>query len=47
MTMTQKQNNDNGLQDCEAEHQEVTVGVFYCRDSGYFRVSASNKHRVT
>ena len=25
------------------EHQAVTGGIFYCRDSGYFSVSASNK----
>jgi hypothetical protein len=43
MIMTRKLNNDNGLQDWKTEHQAVTGGIFYCRDSGYFSVSASNK----
>jgi hypothetical protein len=43
MTMTQKLNNDNGLQDRRTEHQAVTGGIFYCRDSAGFSVSASNK----
>ena len=43
MTITRKLNNDNGLQDWKTEHQAVTGGIFYCRDSGYFSVSASNK----
>jgi len=43
ITMTRKLNNDNGLQDWKIEHQAVTSGIFYCRDSGYFSVSASNK----
>ena len=43
MTMTRKLNNDNGLQDWKTEHQAVTGGIFYCRDSGYLSVSASNK----
>jgi hypothetical protein len=25
------------------ENQPITGGIFYCRDSGYFSVSASNK----
>ncbi|OQB30025.1 MAG: hypothetical protein BWY08_01414 [Bacteroidetes bacterium ADurb.Bin174] len=41
--MTRKLNNDNGLQDWKTEHQAVTCGIFYCRDSWYFSVSASNK----
>jgi hypothetical protein len=43
MTMTRKLNNDNGLQDWNKEHQAVTGGIFYCRDSAGFSVSASNK----
>ena len=43
MTMKEKLNNDNGLQDWKTEHQAVTGGIFYCRDSGCFSVSASNK----
>ena len=31
--MTRKLNNDNGLQDWKTEHQAVTCGIFYCRDS--------------
>ncbi|NLJ08491.1 MAG: hypothetical protein GX437_12580 [Sphingobacteriales bacterium] len=41
--MTQKLNIDNGLQDWKEEHQAVTGGIFYCRDSGDFCVSTSNK----
>ena len=41
--MTRKLNNDNGLQDWKTEHQAVTGGIFYCRDSAGFSVSASNK----
>ena len=41
--MTRKLNIDNGLQDWKTEHQAVTCGIFYCRDSGYLSVSASNK----
>jgi len=44
MTTIRKLNNDNGLQDWRTEHQAVTGGISYCRDSGYFSVSASNKH---
>jgi len=33
MTMTGKRNNDNGLQDWRTEHQAVTSGIFYCRES--------------
>jgi len=43
MTMSRKLNNDNGLQDWKTEHQAVTGGIFYCRDSAGFSVSASNK----
>jgi len=43
MKMTRKLNNDNGLQDWKTEHQAVTGGIFYCRDSGCLSVSASNK----
>jgi len=41
--MTRKLNKDNGLQDWKTEHQAVTGGIFYCRDSAGFSVSASNK----
>ena len=41
--MTRKLNNDNGLQDRKTEHQAVTGGIFYCRDSAGFSVSAFNK----
>ena len=35
---------NNGLQyDWKTEHQAVTGGIFYCRDSACFSVSASNK----
>jgi hypothetical protein len=33
MTMTRKLNKDNGLQDWKTEHQAVTCGIFYCRES--------------
>ena len=33
MIMTEKLNIDNGLQDWKTEHQAVTSGIFYCRDS--------------
>jgi len=39
MTMTRKLNIDNW----KTEHQAVTGGIFYCRDSAGFSVSASNK----
>ena len=42
MTTIRKLNNDNGLQDWKTEHQAVTGGIFYCRDSADFSVSASN-----
>lgn len=41
--MTRKLNNDNGLQDWKTEHKAVTGGIFYCRVSAGFSVSASNK----
>ena len=41
--MIRKFNNDNGLQDWKTEHLAVTGGIFYCRDSAGFSVSASNK----
>jgi hypothetical protein len=41
--MTRKLNNDNGLQDWKTEHQAVTGGIFYCRDSAGFSVSTSNQ----
>jgi len=40
MTMTRKLNNNNDL---KTEHQAVTGGIFYCRVSAGFIVSASNK----
>ena len=43
MTKIRKLNNDNGLQYWKTEHQAVTGGIFYCRDSGYISVSAFNK----
>ena len=43
MIMTRKLNNYNGLQDRKTELQAVTVGIFYCRESGYFIVCASDK----
>ncbi len=47
MRMTRKLNIDNGLQDWKTEHQAVTGGIFYCRDSAGFNVSASNKLSCT
>jgi hypothetical protein len=41
--MEQKMNNVNGLQVWKKEHQAVTGGIFYCRDSAGFSVTASNK----
>jgi len=41
--MTRKLNNDNGLQGWKTEHQAVTGGIFYCRDSAGFSNSVSNK----
>ena len=41
MTMTRKLNNDNGLQDWKTEHQAVTDGIFYCRDSAEIMVCGS------
>ncbi len=43
MTMTRKLNIYNSLQDWKTEHQAATDGIFYCRDSGYFSVYATNK----
>ncbi len=37
MTMTRKLNINNGLQDWKTEHQAVTGGIFYCRDSAVFQ----------
>ena len=34
---------NNGLQVWKTEHQAVTGGIFYCRDSAGFSVSALNK----
>jgi len=34
---------NNGLQDWKTEHQAVTGGIFYCRDSAGFSVSSFNK----
>jgi hypothetical protein len=41
--MTRKLNNNNGLQDWKTEHEAVTGGIFYCRESASFSVSATNK----
>ncbi len=41
--MTTKLKNNNGLLDLKTEHQAVTGCIFYCGDSGYFSISASNK----
>jgi len=38
-----KHNIDNGLLDWKTEHQAVTGGIFYCRKSAGFSVSASNE----
>jgi hypothetical protein len=43
LTMKRKLNVDNGLQGQKTERQLVTGGIFYCRDSAGFSVSASNK----
>ena len=32
---------DNGLQDWKTEHQAVTIGIFYCRDSAEINVCGS------
>jgi hypothetical protein len=47
ITLTLKLDIDNGLQAWKTEHPAVTGGIFYCRDSGDFRVSASNQHFPT
>ena len=39
--MTRKLNKDNGLQDWKTEHQAVTCGIFYCRDSAEIMVCGS------
>jgi hypothetical protein len=36
-------NNEHHLQEYTTEHQAVTGGIFYCRDSGNFSVSSFNK----
>jgi hypothetical protein len=41
MTITGKLNNDNGLQDRKTEHQAVTGGMFYCRDSAEINICNS------
>jgi hypothetical protein len=41
MIMTEKLNIDNGLQDWKTEHQAVTIGIFYCRDSAEINVCGS------
>jgi hypothetical protein len=41
MTMTRKLNNDNGLQDWKTEHQAVTCGIFYCRESANLKGCSS------
>jgi len=43
MTMIRKLNIDNGSQGQKTESQKVTGGIFYCRESAGFSVSASNK----
>jgi len=43
ITITEKLYIDNGLQRQPKEHQAVTGGIFYCRDSADFSFSASNK----
>lgn len=40
--ISQKLNNERNMQGQNKEHQAVTVGIFYCRDSASFSVSASN-----
>jgi len=41
--MTEHAENIKGMSLEKKEGQLVTGGIFYCRDSGYFSVSASNK----
>lgn len=41
--MSRELNSVNGLQVWKTKHQAVTGDIFYCRDSWYFSVSASNK----
>jgi hypothetical protein len=41
--MTETVEKQNGMSLERKEGQLVTGGIFYCRDSGYFSVSASNK----
>ena len=41
--MTEQTENFKGMSLEKKEGQLVTGGIFYCRDSGYFSVSASNK----
>lgn len=41
--MTEQTKNINGMSLENKEGQLVTGGIFYCRDSGYFSVCASNK----
>ena len=41
--MTEQIENNKGMSLVKKEGQLVTGGIFYCRDSGYFSVSASNK----
>ena len=41
--MTRKFNKDNGLQDWKTEHQAVTCGIFYCRDSDENNGSGSHQ----
>jgi hypothetical protein len=41
--MTETVDKQTGMSLDRKEGQLVTCGIFYCRDSGYFSVSASNK----
>jgi hypothetical protein len=41
--MTRPLNINNGLQDWKTEHQAVTGGIFYCRDSSKLYVSSNCK----
>jgi len=41
--MTEQSENIKGMSLEKKEGQLVTGGIFYCRNSGYFSVSASNK----
>ena len=41
MTKIRKLNIDNGLQVWKSEHQAVTCGIFYCRDSAEIKGSGS------